>query len=214
MTADMLRQLLHLFLAYGSFVSPILDLTLVVVPGWSVLRLYRHRSRGHPLSFQREALLLIFVVYLSGLAAVTLSRNQNRLPAEAATAEVELRPDLASLTCSSASLPTGSSARSFCVRNARGNVMLFFPLGILIPRVWKRVRFRRGIQIAIALSISIEVIQHISRAFGSHRSPDVNDVILNGLGAGLGLVLVSLLRLRRDTRSAVPREARLSATAR
>ena len=92
--------------------------------------------------------------------------------------------------------------------------MHFFPLGILIPLVWKRVRFRRGIQIAIALSISIEVIQYVSRAFGSHRSPDVNDVILNGLGAGLGLVLVSLLRLRRDTRSAVPREARLSATAR
>jgi glycopeptide antibiotics resistance protein len=209
----MFRQLLHLFLAYRSFALPILVLSLVVIPCWLAFRLYRHRTRGCPLSFPREVLLLTFVVYLSGLAAVTLSPNQNRLPAQA-IAGIELRPNLASLTCSSAFLPTGSSDRAFCVRNARGNIMLFFPLGILIPLVWRRLRFWKGIQIAVALSISIELVQYLSRAFGSYRSPDVNDVILNVLGAFLGLVLVSLLRLRRGTHPAVPREATLSANAR
>jgi glycopeptide antibiotics resistance protein len=84
----------------------------------------------------------------------------------------------------------------------------------LIPLVWRRLRFWRGIHIAIALSISIELVQYLSRAFGSNRSPDVNDVILNLLGACLGLVLVSALRLRRVTSPAVPREATLSANAR
>jgi glycopeptide antibiotics resistance protein len=82
--------------------------------------------------------------------------------------------------------------------------MLFFPLGILIPLVWRRLRFWRGIQIAIALSSSIELVQYLSRAW-SNRSADVNDVVLNVLGASLGLVLVSLLRLRRGTGPAVPR---------
>jgi glycopeptide antibiotics resistance protein len=83
--------------------------------------------------------------------------------------------------------------------------MLFFPLGILLPLVWKRLRFWRAIQIAIALSCSIELLQYLSSAWGSYRSADVNDVILNVLGASLGLALVSLLRLRPGTRPAVAR---------
>jgi glycopeptide antibiotics resistance protein len=94
---------------------------------------------------------------------------------------IDVHPSLASLTCSSATLPSGSTAQAFCVRNARGNFLLFFPLGILIPLVWRRLRFWRGMQIAIAVSCSIELVQYLSRAWG-HRTADVNDVILNVLG--------------------------------
>jgi glycopeptide antibiotics resistance protein len=125
------------------------------------------------------------------------------MAAEAAVG-IDLHPNLASLTCSSATLPRGSTAQAFCVHNARGNVMLFFPLGILLPLVWRRLRFWSGIQIAIALSSSIELFQYLSRTW-INRTADVNDVILNGLGASLGLALVFLLRLRRGTRPAVPR---------
>jgi glycopeptide antibiotics resistance protein len=157
------------------------------------------------MSFHREILLLIFVVYLSGVAAATLTPNRSsRLIAEG-KGRIELRPSLASLTCSSAFLPRGSSARAFCVQNARGNVILFFPLGILLPLVWRRLHFWTGIQIAISLSFSIELLQYLSSAWGSYRSADVNDVILNVLGACLGLALVSLLRLRQGTRPAVAR---------
>jgi glycopeptide antibiotics resistance protein len=204
-SADMLRQLIYPFLPYRSFVFPILVLSSIVVPCWLVFRLYRHRTRGHPLSFPREILLLTFVVYLSGLAAVTLAPNRSsRLLAEG-RGGIELRPNLASLTCSSASLPGGSTAQAFCVHNARGNVMLFFPLGILLPLVWGHLRFWRGIQVAIALSVSIELVQYLSSAWGSYRSADVNDVILNVVGACLGLALVSLLRLPQGTRPAIAR---------
>jgi glycopeptide antibiotics resistance protein len=82
--------------------------------------------------------------------------------------------------------------------------MLFFPLGILIPLVWRRLRFWRGIQIAIAVSVTIELVQYLSRAW-SNRNADVNDVVLNVSGACLGLAIVFLLRLLRGTRPAVPR---------
>lgn len=193
----MFREIYHLFLSYRSFVFPILVLGVIVVPGWLAVRLHRHRTRGQALSFAREILLLAFVVYLSGLAAVTLGPvRKSRLTADDAAA-IQLRPSLASLTCASASMPVGSRARGFCVRNARGNVLLFFPLGLLIPLVWRRLRFLRGMQIAIAVSLGIELLQYLSRAFGSYRSPDVNDVILNGAGACLGLLLGSLLRWGR-----------------
>lgn len=200
----MIPKFLFPFLPYRSFFSPFLVLSAIAVPCWLVFRLYRLRTPGHRLSFPREILVLTFVVYLSGLATATLLPNHNsRLVAETAKG-IDLQPNLASLTCSSATLPRGSTAQAFCVHNARGNVMLFFPLGILIPLVWRRLRFWSGIQIAIALSSSIELFQYLSRTW-INRTADVNDVILNGLGASLGLALVFLLRLRRGTRPAVPR---------
>jgi glycopeptide antibiotics resistance protein len=201
----MVRLFVYPFLVYRSLAFPFLVLSAITVPCWLVFRLYRLRTPGHGLSFHREILLLTFVVYLSGLAAATLIPNHNsRLRAEA-TVRIELHPNLASLTCSSATLPRGSKARFFCVYNAAGNVLLFFPLGILIPLVWRRLRFWSGLQIAIAVSCSIELVQYLSSAWGSYRLADVNDVILNGLGACLGLGLVFLLRLRRGTRPEVPR---------
>jgi len=200
----MIPRFLFPFLPYRSFAFPILVLSAIAVPCWLVLRLYRRRTPGHRLSLHREILLLTVVLYLSGLAAVTLTPSRSsRAPVEA-TDGIELHPNLASLTCSSAILPTASTARAFCVHNAKGNVMLFFPLGILIPLVWRRLRFWNGIRIAIAVSCSIELLQYLSRTWGSKRLADVNDVVLNVLGASLGLALVFLLRLRRNTRPATP----------
>jgi glycopeptide antibiotics resistance protein len=200
----MIPKFLFPFLPYRSLLFPFLVLSAITVPCWLVFRLYRLRTPGHRLSFRREILLLTFVVYLSGLAAVTLIPNRGSRARDESTVGVDLRPNLASLTCSSASLPRGSSAQSFCVRNARGNFLLFVPLGILIPLVWRHLRFRRGIQIAIAVSLSIELVQYLSRAW-SHRSVDVNDVVLNVLGACLGLILVSLLRFRQGNHPAALR---------
>jgi glycopeptide antibiotics resistance protein len=197
----MLRHLVYPFLPYRSFFFPFLVLSAIAVPCWLVFRLYRLRTSGHRTSFAREILLLTFVVYLSGLATATLSPNRNSPASAEAALGIDLHPNLASLTCASPMLPMGSTARAFCVHNAKGNVMLFFPLGILIPLVWRRLRFRRWIQIAVALSISIEIVQYVSRAW-SNRSTDVNDIILNVVGACLGLGLVSLLRLLRGTRTA------------
>ena len=196
-------RFLHPFLPYRSFLVPILVLCAIVVPCWLVFRLYRARTRGQPLSFGRELLLLTFVLYLSGLAAVTL------IPSRSSRAQVEaadgfkLRPDLSSLTCPAATPSTGPTAARFCMRNAAGNLVLFIPLGLLIPLVWRRLRVRDGILIAIAFSVGIELLQYLSRMVGSKRLADVNDVILNVLGACLGLALGMLLRWRPRGRPAV-----------
>ena len=115
-------------------------------------------------------------------------------------AGIELQPTLASLTCASGSRASVSHDRRFCIDNAAGNVLLFFPLGMLLLLVWRRLRTWHGVMIAIVLSSSIEFAQYVTRAWGSNRSADVNDIILNGVGACLGLAVVSLLRWRQGTR--------------
>jgi glycopeptide antibiotics resistance protein len=185
-------------------VFPFLVACAIVVPCWLIFRLYRRRNPGNRISFLREILLLIFVAYLAGLVVATLTPNRSSRMLASGRGGIQLRPNLASLTCSSASMPEGSTARGFCEHNARGNVMLFFPLGILIPLLWTHIRFRRGILIAIAVSISIEIVQYLSSSLGSYRAVDINDVVLNVIGASLGLMLVSVLRFRPRFRTAVP----------
>jgi glycopeptide antibiotics resistance protein len=192
------------FLPYRNYFFPFLVLSAIAVPFWVVFRLYRHRACGHSLSLRRELVLLTLVVYIAGLAVATLIPNHNSRRAAAAATGVDLRPSLTSLTCSSATLPKGSTAQAFCVHNARGNVMLFFPLGILLPLVWERLRFWKVVRIVVTISISIEIVQYLSMAW-SNRSADVNDVILNTVGACVGLTLVSLLRRMQTGRAAVPR---------
>jgi glycopeptide antibiotics resistance protein len=190
----LIPRFLFPLLPYRSFFFPFLVLSAITVPCWLVFRLYRRRDREHATPVLREMVLLIFVIYLTGLAVATLIPNRNSRRVAETALGIDLQPRLASLTCSSATLRKGSTAQAFCVHNARGNVMLFFPLGILIPLIWTRLRFWRVMQIAAALSISIEIIQYFSKAW-SNRSIDVNDVILNVAGAFLGLIIVSVLRL-------------------
>jgi len=200
----MLRHFYYPLLVYRDIVFPFLVLSAIAVPCWLAYRLYRVRAARRRASLRRELWLLALVVYLAGLAAATLVPNHGSRARARATG-IELRPDPASLTCTSPALPRGSSARSFCVRNAAGNFALFVPLGILLPFVVGRLRFWRGMQIAIALSVGIEIVQYLSRALGSYRMADVNDVLLNGLGACAGLALVFLLRWRPGANPAVSR---------
>jgi glycopeptide antibiotics resistance protein len=200
----MLRHLLYPLLPYRSIFYPFFVLSAIIVPLWLLFRLYRGRTGARAASFPRELLLLVFVVYLSGLAAATLEPNRNSRAAVAATDGLQLRPDPASLTCSSPTLSRGSTARSFCVRNARGNFILFVPLGILLPLVWRRLRLWNGLLVALGMSVGIELAQYLTRPW-SNRLADVNDVILNVAGACLGLVLVSLLRLHPRERPVVAR---------
>jgi len=189
-------RIFYPFLVYRSIIVPFLVVCAVAVPGWLVFRLYRRRTRAHRASVRRELLLLTVVVYLCGLAAATLEPSHTSRAVAESMRGVDLRPSMASLTCSSASMPDGSTAHSFCVRNARGNFVLFFPLGILLPLVLPHLRFWRGVLIAAAVSCSIEFLQYVSSFFGSYRTADINDVILNVLGACVGLAVVFLLRLR------------------
>jgi glycopeptide antibiotics resistance protein len=68
-----------------------------------------------------------------------------------------------------------------------GNIALFVPLGWLLPMTWSNVRaLRRIVIVAAACSGVIELSQML---FISGRSPTIDDVILNALGAAIGGVM-------------------------
>lgn len=191
----MWRHLLYPLLPYRSFLGPIAVAWAVVLPVWLGVRWMRRRQAASRVTAARELLLLVFALYLAALAAVTLSPNDSARLREAGTGGIDLQLSAASLTCTGPTVPDGSRAQGFCMHNARGNVALFVPFGFLVPLIWPSVRLRRGVLLALLLSCGIEVTQYVSSAWGSYRAADVNDVVLNVVGATIGLLLARVVRL-------------------
>ena len=78
----------------------------------------------------------------------------------------------------------------FCLRNTLGNIMLFVPLGMLLPLLSRRFQsLKRVLLLGLCASLMIETIQFVLRFVGSPRAVDIDDVILNTLGACVGFVI-------------------------
>lgn len=91
-------------------------------------------------------------------------------------------------------LDARSGLRSFCLLNLIGNIVLFLPLGILLPLVSSRSSLlKQVLLVAVCASSSIELIQLALRFVGNPRAVDIDDVILNTLGACLGFAFYKLL---------------------
>lgn len=76
------------------------------------------------------------------------------------------------------------------LQNITGNILLFVPLGILLPIAnHKFASYKRIFAIAACCSISIELTQLFSRLIHNYRQVDIDDVIFNTIGAILGYFL-------------------------
>ena len=83
--------------------------------------------------------------------------------------------------------------RSFLI-NIVGNVVAFMPCGFFLPIVSRRSkRWYRTIVFSFAFSFMLETIQLIFKV----GSFDVDDMILNTLGAGLGFVCYQAVQRTR-----------------
>lgn len=77
-----------------------------------------------------------------------------------------------------------------------GNFLMLVPMGVLLPLVFPALRGRRMSVAAIAIPLTIELLQPIVG-----RSFDTDDLITNFLGILVGWGLVKLLQIVRKLRS-------------
>lgn len=75
------------------------------------------------------------------------------------------------------------------------NMVMYLPLGVLLPLVWKDARWYRVTAVGLALSLVTELVQPVVG-----RSFDVDDLIANTLGtlAGYGVFAVGRWIFRRS----------------
>lgn len=77
------------------------------------------------------------------------------------------------------------------INNTLGNILVFLPLGLFLPLLFKKYsKFTKTVAAAALMSFAIEVIQ-ITMRLGQF---DIDDVILNTLGAGVGFLFYKLIK--------------------
>ena len=127
------------------------------------------------------------VLYAAVLAVVTLAPIRWR--ADLARHRDNWRPQLVPIWNLVMNLRDGDRALA-TLAGAAGNVALFLPLGFLLPLLAPRLdRLWRTVGTGFALSAAIELSQV---AFPGVRRADVNDVLLNTLGAAVGFLAYRL----------------------
>lgn len=75
------------------------------------------------------------------------------------------------------------------LKNTILNIILFVPLGIMLPFLWRKFRMLRATMLfGFGMSLSIEILQILT-----YRATDINDLIANTLGTVLGYFIFSVL---------------------
>ncbi len=79
--------------------------------------------------------------------------------------------------------------------NVFGNIAFFVPFGLLFPLIFRKAGLGKTALYGFLLSLLFEITQYVTDTGGA----DVDDLILNTLGAALGaLVFLALKRIARD----------------
>ena len=72
-----------------------------------------------------------------------------------------------------------------------GNLVMLLPLGIYLPLLYKRLSgFLAVTSVCMLVSVIIELLQLIT----SFRSTDIDDVLLNTIGAGIGYLIYAMAK--------------------
>jgi glycopeptide antibiotics resistance protein len=127
---------------------------------------------------------LAVVLYAALLAAVTLLPI--RRPPDLARWPDNWRPQLVPLWNLAAGIADGDR-RLATLAGAAGNVLLFVPLGLLVPLVLPRMDRRwRVLALGAGVSLLVELAQ---LPMPGVRRADVNDLLMNVAGTAFGWLL-------------------------
>jgi glycopeptide antibiotics resistance protein len=158
-----------------------------------------------PSPFTSRLIIATFVVYLAVVAALTVVPTHLARIRSADPNHINIIPFGYSFKCYRIALYQYPQQTISCLRNTFGNIAMFVPLGILLPLLAIRFQsLKRVLLLALGASLTIETIQFFLRFVGNPRAVDIDDVILNTLGACLGFAIYrTLMRLPvRDERTA------------
>ncbi len=129
-------------------------------------------------SFRKFILVLLFAVYVMAVFSVT------GIPA-LGRCHVDLGFNLIPL------IDIVNSPADY-LKNTALNILLFVPMGFLLPAVWKEYRSgKAAVLMGLAVSVTIEALQIFT-----FRLTDIDDLITNTAGTFLGYYLARRLAFR------------------
>ena len=180
-----------------SYIVNMLPYMIITVPIFIIIRLIIIKVKNYRLNLKHEVLFLLFTAFLAGLASQTvipkleIGINGGLSLQTGGVSSVNIIP-FKLLYDTYKEVFENDNINYFLI-NFVGNIAMFVPIGFCLPVLWS-IKGRYVVLIGFLISLFIE----ISQLFLS-RGTDIDDLILNTLGTGFGLLLYKLLkRLIKD----------------
>lgn len=186
----------------GRFIKPILVIIAVAMFAW-ILFWYiiniSKKKHDRKITFKSELILFLFYIYtISVLTLTVIPLPFTRF--KFTRGGINIIPVINTITDFRDTFSHHEIVSTeHSLQNLIGNIILFIPLGIFLPVLSYRYRTLANVTIlALICSTSIELVQLIERLFEIYRYVDIDDVILNTLGAILGFIIINNLVLKND----------------
>lgn len=159
------------------------EIGLMFIVIWIIYRIIIMKK--HNMNILREIAINIFFVYFLAVLYFTIFKNGLLEISLLHFGHINLIP-LRETIRMFVNNPMGNK---YAYYNVIGNILLFMPLGFLIPMLFKTYdNFKKVMICGIVTSFAIEFIQY----FTAMNLSDVDDIIFNTIGALLGLICYRL----------------------
>ena len=174
------------------FLKAMAPFMAIAAPFYLLPRFIYLRRRKTKINWPRELALLLFVLFMVGLASQTIIPRMKFGPEGViftgeGVHETRLQP-FRVIEYTRKDLQVNQNSYSLVI-NLLGNIVMFMPIGFFLPLLW-RTPFIDTVLSGMLISVIIELIQLLLP-----RWTDIDDVILNTLGAAAGFLLYKLLHL-------------------
>lgn len=163
---------------------------MLIILIWALIRIFIN-IKNKKFSFKREFILSIFFIYILLIISKTFFpftiRSENYWGRRA----INLTPAIETIKMFNDAFSGGRNYMiKFAFINVLGNLILLAPLSFFIALLWEKFRsLKNNVLFCFITSFSIEFLQF----FTDMRTTDIDDLILNTLGAIVGFYIFKLL---------------------
>jgi glycopeptide antibiotics resistance protein len=176
------------------YLEDMLHYIIMMLPIYMLIRLgyILRKNKWKSVRFYREVGLLLFVLYLTGLASQTILPEIKVLNNQLYVIDIGFDPERINLEpfhkINETQILVENGHISYLFIEVFGNICLFIPIGFFLPILWKRFEnFFLTVLICFGISLCIETIQLILP-----RGTDVDDIIMNTFGGAIGYILYTI----------------------
>jgi glycopeptide antibiotics resistance protein len=175
---------------YKQIAIPFFFLVVIAFTIFLIYRMWKPKAKRY--STKRAILSLIFLWYLCGVAAMTIVPIR-----ESWTQNLDNHFSFIPIINTYHKyfyvheLNDSDGIRNY-YGNLYGNILLFIPLGVFLPILYRK-KFWNVVLLAALTSVLIELAQAFNMIFGYYRYVDIDDVLLNTFGAIIGYGIYRLL---------------------
>lgn len=168
-------------------------LALIILLIVEISRFIKAKRNKRKFFCLKEFFVVMFQVYLALLISVTL------FPLRISDIKVNLLVNFIPIVNSVKDLmmtinSMGFFMVKFWIINILGNIIILAPLAFIMPVISKKFRSLKSVVIlCFCTSLFIEFLQFLSLFIGNLRSVDIDDIILNTLGAFIGFGAFKIL---------------------